>query len=257
MITLYDLKCPVPGVKTMSPFVIKVRIALNYKKIPHRSVFLELPEFKRRAQELGLPVNDLDGDNPPRHKVPIIHDDATGQSITDSTRILAYLDKTYPDTPSLLPPGTEAAAVAFDDVVNAKMYQAIWPSIGARVVKSLGEKAPGYKGVVEQKLGMTIEEFFSKPDFEEKYLKDAEEGFSYVTNLLKKASLISGEGQDGPFVNGTSMSYADVQTGCILFYVKVCWWSDEQLWKRLLSWDDGRWAKLYDALAPYAVVSDE
>jgi glutathione S-transferase len=211
--------------------------------------------LKQVSEELGLPTNDLDLDDPPRHKVPIIHDASTGQFVSDSTRILAYLDKTYPQTPSILTPGTEAAAVAFDDAVLANMLHPLYPSIGARFTRSLdAEKTAGYRGFMEKMIGMTIEEYLANPELEEKHLKSAEEGFGVVNTIFKKAEMIQGAGAEG---NGRNLTFADVSAGSILLYIRVCWWDNEANWKRLMAWDGGRWARLYETLLPYAVVPEQ
>ena len=228
------------------------RIALNYKKLPHRSVFVQASDLKQISEKLGLPVNTVDLDDPPRHKVPIIHDDSTGQSISDSTRILAYLDKAYPETPSILSPGTEAAAVAFDNAVIANMLDRLYPSMGTRYTNSLdAEKTVGFRAYVEKLIGMTVEEYLADPELEERHLKDGEEGFGVVSGIFEKAEKIRGGG------HGQNLTFADVSAGSALFYIRVCWWNNEANWKRLMAWDGGRWARLYETVLPYTAVPEQ
>ncbi|KAJ3540910.1 hypothetical protein NMY22_g4099 [Coprinellus aureogranulatus] len=258
MITLYDFECSLPGFETMSPSVMKVRIALNYKNIPHRSVFIENYEIAQLAPTLNLPVNDIDGDSPARYKVPVIHDPSTGQTISDSTRIIAYLDRTYPQTPSILPQGSEALAAAFDEVVAKHMMAPTYPSMAPRLAISMDEKGRAYYGPsVERLLGMPIEEYFDHPELDAANWVNAESGFGVVDGILAKAELVAGETKGEEDQTGVKkLTYAEVAVGGILFYVKACLGDDEEHWRRLRAWDQGRWGRLYNTLIPYSVVPE-
>ena len=91
MITLYQLH--------WSHFVEKVRWALDYKNVEWRAVDVD-PFTKKQMQHLSCKLT-LDSGRE-MHAVPTIHDHDTGSVIGDSSKILDYLESTYP-TPELYP----------------------------------------------------------------------------------------------------------------------------------------------------------
>jgi glutathione S-transferase len=86
MITLYD--------NAFSPFARKVRMALDYKRIPHEAV----DGLSRKNRELLEAVNG-------RVEVPAIRHD--GVVVVNSADIVAYLERVFPDRP--LYPASDAA----------------------------------------------------------------------------------------------------------------------------------------------------
>jgi len=91
MITLYQLH--------WSHYVEKVRWALDYKNVEWSAVDVD-PFTKRQMQH--LPCKLMLDSGRGMYSVPTIHDHATGSVIGDSSKILEYLEKTYP-TPALYP----------------------------------------------------------------------------------------------------------------------------------------------------------
>ncbi|KAJ3528549.1 hypothetical protein NMY22_g9366 [Coprinellus aureogranulatus] len=257
MITLYDIEFTLPG-KTISPFVMKVRLALNYKKIPHRTVWVKDYEVQTRFAELGLPINDMT-DPAPRYKVPTIHDDSTGVSVSDSARVIAYLDKTYPDTPTLIPAGTEAAIVALDSAVFTHMIRSVFPALAPRIAMWMDEKSrEHYRPDAESVIGMRLEEFFTDLTFERDVWEKAVEDFKVADRLFEKARLIKGGAQadEGPYLTGKNLTYADLSAGGALIWARRILGDHEEPWNRLKGWSEGRWLRLYEALQEYAVIHD-
>jgi glutathione S-transferase len=91
MITLYQLH--------WSHYVEKVRWALDHKNVEWSAVDVD-PFTKRQMQHLQCKLM-LDSGRE-MYSVPTIHDHATGSVIGDSSKILDYLERTYP-TPALYP----------------------------------------------------------------------------------------------------------------------------------------------------------
>lgn len=85
MVTLYQLH--------WSHYVEKVRWALDYKNVEWSVVDVD-PFTKRQMQHLQCKLM-LDSGRE-MHAVPTIHDRAMGSVIGDSTKILDYLERTYP-----------------------------------------------------------------------------------------------------------------------------------------------------------------
>jgi len=122
-IILYDIPCITPG-RPWSPNTMKtryvvlpapsesllsqrtdhhhlVRYCLVYKGLPFTTVWVELPDIAGLLQSKGI--------THPPYTLPAIEDPNTGAFIMDSLAIAAYLDETYPETPSVLSPAVRAA----------------------------------------------------------------------------------------------------------------------------------------------------
>jgi glutathione S-transferase len=91
MITLYQLH--------WSHYVEKVRWALDYKGVEWSAIEVD-PFSKREMRHLQCQTT-LDSGRQ-LHTVPTMHDQRTGSVLSESSRILDYLERTYP-TPALYP----------------------------------------------------------------------------------------------------------------------------------------------------------
>lgn len=100
MITLYQLH--------WSHYVEKVRWALDYKGLEWSAVDVD-PFSKREMHHLGCRLTLDSGRS--LYTVPTIHDTATSAAVADSSKILEYLERTYP-APALYP----AEVAEFDEV---------------------------------------------------------------------------------------------------------------------------------------------
>ncbi|VDB89212.1 unnamed protein product [Peniophora sp. CBMAI 1063] len=121
-ITFYDLrfKSGIAG----SPNAWKTRFTLNYKGIPFKTTYINFVDLKPTFQEKGIPPSQGDA-----YTVPAIYDPTTGQTVSDSARIAEYLDSQYPDTPSVYPPSTRDAQIAFEKNVRTPFAFTIFPLI--------------------------------------------------------------------------------------------------------------------------------
>ncbi|PSR72266.1 hypothetical protein PHLCEN_2v11858 [Hermanssonia centrifuga] len=102
------------------------RYSLNYKGLPYRTEWVEYPDIEVLCIRIGAPPTSTKHGRP-RYTLPVIYDPSTNSVISDSVDIAKYLDETYPDTPKLLPAGTEAFQAMFLD--------SVWPSIGFPALK--------------------------------------------------------------------------------------------------------------------------
>ncbi len=98
MITLFELH--------WSHYCEKIRLALNYMQLPWQAV--DIHPFSKKEMRAHPLATQL-----PNYTVPAIFDGAAQQFVMDSTPILRYLAKQYPDAPALFP-GDEANARAID-----------------------------------------------------------------------------------------------------------------------------------------------
>ncbi|KAK1069743.1 hypothetical protein LTR74_004622 [Friedmanniomyces endolithicus] len=97
-IILHDLAC----IKNVcfSPAVWRIRLMLNYKKIPYRTIFLEFPDIEPTLKKLGVDPGTIpSGQKNTFYSVPTIQHLPTNTLLMDSSRIAHFLETTYPDPP--------------------------------------------------------------------------------------------------------------------------------------------------------------
>jgi len=260
IITLFDipsvLRSSGPGPEkdedqAWSPNTWKARYALNVKGLAFKTEWIEYPNIEAFYKERGIPSVNTKPDGSPFYTLPVIHDESTGKYIVDSYEIVVYLDDQYPNTPTLLPKGTCALQIAFEEATQsacAAMRRLIMPA----TYEILREESQSYfyrtKGIEELRLPE------DKVDMQWKMF---EAGLGVVDGWLKK----NGEGQK--FVAGHSISYADITLAARLLRVKKVFDGKKALdgnshgsteskeWELVQGWHGGRWARLVAEFKQY------
>ncbi|EEB93892.1 hypothetical protein MPER_07394 [Moniliophthora perniciosa FA553] len=141
VIEFYDI--PGSGGVVWSPSTWKIRYALNYKGLEYQTKWIEFPDIESTCKKLGVPPTKTRRDGSPWYTLPAIYDPSTGVALVDSLRIAEYLEKQYPDKPSLIPSGTLALHTAFNEA--AEFLTRKWT----------------------MELGMPLDEFYPKPENQE------------------------------------------------------------------------------------------
>jgi glutathione S-transferase len=115
-IVFYDIPSLLPGGQAISPFTNTARYVLEYKRLAFTTEYVELVNVTSECQRLGIPptgtkVDTKSGTQVPTYTLPAIIDSTGGKPVivSDSVRILEYLEKTYPDPERPLFPGLATA----------------------------------------------------------------------------------------------------------------------------------------------------
>lgn len=215
---------------------------MNVKPVPYQTEWVELPDVKATRKAHGVaPVRKLpDGSH--FHTLPMIHDAATGTYVGDSFDIAVYLDQRYPQSGSrLFPPGSIGLHRVFNAHVDALFSRHVVlcsDGIPFNPVTAEASKAEfvrrfhpsGWSDVViegEARLKM-VEAFKAEmEEFAELYRYD-----------------------NGPFLEGEIMSYADIIVGGWLAMLRTTL----PEWEQVCEWQGGRWKRLHEALDQWADV---
>ncbi|HTJ08241.1 MAG TPA: glutathione S-transferase family protein [Candidatus Binataceae bacterium] len=98
---------PLGDQESASPFCVKVRDALRYKRVPFETINATSPMQVRKLN--------------PRGKLPVMIDDGT--KLADSTEIIRHLETRHPE-PRLYPqdPRTRAMALMIEDWADESLY---------------------------------------------------------------------------------------------------------------------------------------
>ncbi|KAK2599876.1 hypothetical protein N8I77_011596 [Diaporthe amygdali] len=236
-IILYDLAC----IKNacFSPVVWRIRLMLNYKQVPYRTVFLEFPDIEPTLKGLGLVPGDGAKD---KYTVPAIHHVPTDKYIMDSAPISRFLETTYPDPPvpleSELGREIEARARA---IVGATM----WRSLTPREIRILAPRAAEYfRRTREAAIGKKLEDLLD-PDAEEQSWAAVNEIIDDVGKLMRTNAA------EGPFVLGARPSYTDFFVAGALQSARMI---DEGVFDRLVKYPG--YSDIYSACLPYMTRND-
>ncbi|TFY65126.1 hypothetical protein EVG20_g5710 [Dentipellis fragilis] len=244
---LYDIPSSSPD-KAWSPNPWKARLALNAKGIPYRTVWVEYPHIAALCKRIGAEHTQMRR-NGPYYTLPVMEDPNTGAIVSDSFKIVQYLDKTYPDTVRLVPDGTAAFQAMFIDATSEKVTLPMLKTLIEKIVGLLNPPSSEYfRRTREAAFGVKIEEIAPSGPARDKVWKEMLEGLSLISKW-------EAEGK-GSFVMGETPSFADLALLALLHWVKVVEGVESKEWKDVMGADGGRWARLYEALEKWIWVDE-
>jgi glutathione S-transferase len=76
-----------------------IRLALNYKRIPYRTVWVEYADIQRVCQTIGAVPTGKRPNGDARYTLPTIVVPGSGEVLSDSAKIVSYLEQRYPERP--------------------------------------------------------------------------------------------------------------------------------------------------------------
>ncbi|KAF9447223.1 hypothetical protein P691DRAFT_731866 [Macrolepiota fuliginosa MF-IS2] len=248
MIVFYDLLAKEP-VKTWSANVWKARYVLNFKGLPYRTIYHEYPDLAPALKKAGVPPSGTKTDGRPHYTSPSITDDSTGSAITDSYKIAQYLDETYPTTPKVIPPRSEALQATFCANFNqtvGPLYPILLPRIPRVLLNPVS--AEYYYNTVSAIFGQPLDKIEPVGDQRPKAWADARAAWDIVNGWLSKSS--------GPYFMGDSPTFADFVVGAMLQMTRVTLGEESEEWKEVEMWNGGRWVTFLKDLDQYASIEN-
>jgi glutathione S-transferase len=171
----------------------------------------------------------------------MIQDPTTDRVIGDSFDIAVYLDKTYPDGPPLFPSSSIGLHKAFN--VQFEAMRTPFLRLSLKRIPFNPETAEQAKSDVLWRIG--------KASWEEALVR-GEERVRMAAELKDKLGELANFylRDDGVFLDGQMIIYADLIDGGWLQFLKATL----EEWEDMLTWHDGRWRKIHEALEKYAEV---
>lgn len=129
------------------------------------------------------------------------------------------------------------------------MLKGTWGLILPITVAHLDEaSARKYKQRFEAKSGTPFESLLG--DSKQRELKaEARESFREADRQLEEIS--QKYGGEGPWLLGKEVKLPDIAVASSLAYVAAMLGEESEMWKEIMEWDGGRWAKRWDAFRPY------
>ncbi|KUM55809.1 hypothetical protein ACN42_g11430 [Penicillium freii] len=192
-IVLYDLACTKHV--SFSPVVWRIRLMLNYKNIPYKTIFLEFPDIEPTLKNLGLVPGEAS-----KYTVPAIQHVPTNTYIMDSLPIAQFLESTYPDPPV---PLTSDLGREIETKGRGVLGKAIYSSVMPREVRILSPRSQEYfRRTREAALGHRLEDLLDG-DREDRVWGGVSDAMGAIGELMRTHKA------DGPFVLGVRPSYTD------------------------------------------------
>ncbi|KAI8231828.1 Glutathione S-transferase-like protein ustS [Colletotrichum sp. SAR 10_96] len=235
-VILYDLACTKNT--CFSPAVWRIRLVLNYKRIPYGTVFLEFPDIEPTLSALNIPPYPQG-----KHKytVPAIHHVPSDTHVMDSLPIAKFLEETYPSPalPQSTPRDAEIIA-KLRDVAGPIAFASVTP----REPGMLSPRAAEYfRRSREAGLGgKTLEDVLAG---EEGVWEKAQEGLREFDELVKEVR--GGKA----FVGGDEPSLTDFFIAGGLQSMRTV---DEGLFERYTKWENLK--GVYEACVPWMDEKD-
>ncbi|KAI0019769.1 hypothetical protein F4780DRAFT_404494 [Xylariomycetidae sp. FL0641] len=248
-ITFFDIASG-PPVRPFAPNPWKTRYALNFKGLDYRTEWVELPDVASVRKRLGADPVRWHADGQAFYTLPIIRDDRTGAVVGDSMDIAVYLEKTYPDRPSLFAGATAGFHAAFNAQCNGLFPQAgllfserfpFNPATAAQSQREFGLRfGKAWADLVVH--GDERRRVFAA------FRPALDDLASFYNKYAAAAAAATGD-DDGPFLNGRGVSYSEITIGGWLMMLSEVLYPEE--WAELLTWHDGLWGRIHKALEPY------
>jgi glutathione S-transferase len=222
------------------------RYLLNLKNLPYETVYVEYPDLEATFKKIGIPPGGTTPSGSPLYTSPAIVDSSTGAMVADSYKIAEYLDKAYPTTPKVIPPGTEALQAMFYDQLNQMMFPSLVP-LFPKLPRLLNPRSAEYIDRTRSEwFGMPLEQLAPVGEAKVQEWNKLREVFNSVEGWLNKSS--------GPFVMGDTVTFADIVIASFLQGLKLLFGENSEEWKDIASWSGGRWVQFLKDMDKYANV---
>ncbi|ORX35101.1 hypothetical protein BD324DRAFT_633901 [Kockovaella imperatae] len=260
-IQFLDIESRLQGVdRSWSPNTVRVRMVLNYKKIPYVESYISYPDIRAFGEKYDLPLNT--NYDPPRSTLPaILIRDKQGKVIKamlDSRTISELLDKLYPDPPIfLLPMGDEDTSKDGTTVTMRRFVRLLSPAWGAghNIV------VPSIPSILDPRAKVYFVEDRAKDDPlgqnrspEDWGAENPEDDWEpFIKELKALAELFVHSTESSPFLAGDKPCYEDFMLAAFITWFKR---GSEANFKRLIQAgerDDGVnvLKRFYEACRPW------
>ena len=223
---------------------------MAYKGLPFKSEWVDWPDIENVCKSIGAEPTTTKASGGPLYTVPFIRDPSTGAVVSDSLKIILYLEKAYPDTPTLFPYHSHSLQIAFGQAAYTALVHSLFHTVALATADSFSPASSEFwKSTRPAHFGedFRISDHLSVDETEELW-KALEKGFDTVSSWLDAGT------SNGLFVMGDSITYGDAVIAGLLMWPKVVFGAGSEGWRRIESWNGGRWIRLLKAFEKYEVL---
>ncbi|KAG2147882.1 uncharacterized protein EDB93DRAFT_393940 [Suillus bovinus] len=230
----------------------KVRLVLNYKKLTYITRWVETTDIASVCKSLGIPPTSTLPDGTPKYTLPALIDNTTSPPalLSDSTPIIEYLERTYPDrdpSRALCPPASRALHALFEYHATHSILEQLLPVM---VMHMYDKKTPRdrvhFRERIEAAFGKKLEDIELRGKEREEHWKKIEGAFDLLATFMQAGSTA------GELFTGPNLSLADCTLGGILLACRYV--SPDEAWIKVLAWNDGKWKRYMAVLEEWTAV---
>ncbi|QRV90015.1 glutathione S-transferase [Ceratobasidium sp. AG-Ba] len=221
---------------------IKTRLTLNYKGIPYRVRWVELHQIESTLKAMGVPPTSKTA---PLYTLPTIADPSSEPNgeptyVAETFTISSYLDEKYPAPkyPTVFPRGTRPLQKTFVEHFAATTGGPLFQSFIRQYFpeKFLSEPALEYL-LRSRNVDIKVYAHLQGEEAETK-LAEVRRKWDALAETLKL-------NDNGPFVMGDTMTFADFAVGGMLFALNRVEGDEGKVWQEVMKWSDGQWNKYW------------
>ncbi|KAJ3544822.1 hypothetical protein NM208_g2852 [Fusarium decemcellulare] len=195
-IVLYDLAQRTQPNRCWSFNVWKTRLALNYKRIPFTTAWVNHNTLGPTLKSIGLPPNSSGFE----YTVPTIKL-TDGSVVTDSSVIASKIEDLQPSPSLHLDSDLQAEADRVAHMTAMPLFAIYMPRLARDVIEE--STVPAFAESREKLFGMTLKELEEKKGGKQAW-DAAGPGFTAMKELLTGRKV-----DEGPFIHGSQVCYAD------------------------------------------------
>ncbi|KAG1724708.1 uncharacterized protein EDB91DRAFT_122657 [Suillus paluster] len=260
MIILYDVPSNIP--QPWAPNIWRVRLILNYKRLPYRTAWVEFPDVEETLHGIGAQPTSVKNDGRPVFSLPVIVDPIRSPQapvvLSNANNIAEYLEVTYPGQYTLLSailaPKRIAARQVFPEGSRAlqalfvHFIQEIFVKPLLLIMVPLSHQRLPERSQNHFRSG-TTPSYLDVPLDREQAWRAVQEQFDFLANILQKNSGTDG---DGVVAMGHELTYADFAIVSVLIWIEKV--APHDGWMRIRQWNGGRWGNLWERCKSYMDV---
>ncbi|KAI0360640.1 hypothetical protein OH77DRAFT_1392976 [Trametes cingulata] len=245
-ITLYDIRSTIP--QPWAPHIWRIRFILNFKRLPHRTVWIEFAEVEATLHAIGAPASAVKSDGRCIYSLPVIVDNSGSKRspiiLSNANTIAEYLETAYPACP-VFPEGSRAMQALFVHYIQEIFAKPLLPILIPLTHQQLSERSQAhFRGG-----GMTAAPptALGSMQHEPAWLA-VKQQFDFLASILDK----NNSDGNGAVAMGCEVTNADFAVCSILIWIEKV--SPHDCWARIREWNGGRWARLYSRCREYMDV---
>lgn len=179
--------------------------------------------------------------------MPVIYNPAKTAVVSDSNKIAAYLEETYPESQSL----GVVESIDFVESYGRRLNEALFLLLAAQTADILlPETRAAWRDKRERALGMQLEALAEPDERRDMLLTD-------VLGVLSDIDAYSNSKGDSPFISDDELTYRDVVIAATLTWARRVAGVDSDVYGLIMEAHGGRWKWLMDRLSGWEVVDGE
>jgi Glutathione S-transferase, N-terminal domain len=252
MITFFDI----PTKRENRPFSLntwKTRFCLNYKGLPYNTHWVEYPDIHAVYTKHDHPPTDTYSDGQPYYSVPAILDDH------DTSNGVGGSEQGIPSSPKIFPDPSEAGIqtqLDFMQELKKKALLEIFPMLFVKTLSLLNKPSRDHFAIARAK---DLKDWYcDKETLDDVHISEEEqekswEVFRKVLNEMNESETHWNLKKGGWFL-GETISFADFVLGGLFLCIREACGEDSKEWKRVCSWNDGRWLAFLSGLDDYQTI---